>query len=540
MNLSTEVLVVGGGVTGCGVLFDLAQRGFKCLLVERSGLSGGTSGRMGGLIHSGARYAPQDQAIARECIRENRILRRVIPHVIEDTGALYVITPWDPPEYGDVFARACHEAGIPIDELSPAEAQRREPLLHPGLRRAFLVPAATVDTWAACRSLVDSAAAYGARTLLYHEVIQLYRTDGRITGALARDVISGELVCIECDMVVNAAGAWGDRLAALAGCSFNLQLSKGTGLAMNSRLVHTAVIRCREPSDVDGILPVGGVTVINSTSVAVSDADRYPIQAWEISLILEQAAQAIPPLARFRPLRAWAGVRPLYHEGAPAADQRELTRDHTLLDHATRDGVEGFVTITGGKWTTYRLMAEHTVDLVCTRLHTSRPCQTATTPLLGAGRRYYQLGGRLHAQEHGERAGEQIICECELVTRPMLEARLAEQAWPNLNDLRRELRLGMGPCQGGFCAYRTAGILQEVTQCSVRQANKGLVDFLQERWKGMLPVLWGQSLRQARLDEGIALGLLGLDKLPLALSQAEKPRLGEVETEGVFEVISKT
>jgi glycerol-3-phosphate dehydrogenase len=551
LSLSTEILVIGGGVTGCGVLFDMAQRGFRCLLVERGAFSGGTSGRMGGLLHSGARYAPRDPATARECIQENRILRRIVPHVIEDTGAMYVVTPWDPPDYADVFARACREAAIPIEEISPAAALRREPLLHPGLVRAFVVPAATVDTWAACRALVDSAAEYGAQTWPYHEVVGLRVEAGRVAGARVRDVLSGAETFVTCDLAINAAGAWGDRVARMAGCQVRLSLSKGTGLAMNSRLVHTAVIRCRTPSDVDGILPVGSVTVINSTSVPVSDADRYLLEAWEVGLILEQAQQAIPSLNRFRPLRAWAGVRPLYEETdaeergksseSPAgADQRQLSRDHTVLDHAARDGVEGFVTITGGKWTTYRLMAEQTVDLVCRKLGSERPCRTAATVLQRSPeRRYYHLGERMNTLEQAHRPHEQVICECELVTRAQIEAYLDGSDRPILNDLRRELRLGMGSCQGGFCAYRAAGIMHEVNHLPAHQANKALVDFLQERWKGMLPVLWGQGLRQAALDEGIALGLLGLDKLPPALSGSMEPRLGELETEGYFDVTGR-
>jgi glycerol-3-phosphate dehydrogenase len=96
MHKSTEVLVIGGGVTGCGVLFDLAHRGFKATLVERGALSNGTSGRFHGLLHSGGRYAVKDSEAARECIVENQILRKIMPHSIEDTGGMFVNTPWDP------------------------------------------------------------------------------------------------------------------------------------------------------------------------------------------------------------------------------------------------------------------------------------------------------------------------------------------------------------------------------------------------------------------------------------------------------------
>jgi glycerol-3-phosphate dehydrogenase len=179
-------------------------------------------------------------------------------------------------------------------------------------------------------------------------------------------------------------------------------------------------------------------------------------------------------------------------------------------------------------------MAEDTVDLVCRKLGTRRTCRTAETVLNSHGeRRFFQLGGRMRRLEEGELPG-QLICECELVTRPQIEAHLAGNDRHIINDLRRDLRVGMGPCQGGFCAYRAAGIMNEWHRLSARGANKALVDFLQERWKGIMPVLWGQGLRQMGLDEGIYLGLMGLDKLPPDLSGVEEPRVGELETEGYF------
>ena len=98
----------------------------------------------------------------------------------------------------------------------------------------------------------------------------------------------------------------------------------------------------------------------------------------------------------------------------------------------------------------------------------------------------------------------------------------------------------MGPCQGGFCTYRVAGIMHEQKKLAAHEANKALVDFLQERWKGVQPILWGQHLRQFQLDEGIYMGLLGLDKLPTELTGRDTSRIGEVETEGYFEIEEET
>ncbi len=538
MKKSTEVLVIGGGVTGCGVFFDLAQRSFKTLLVERGALSNATSGRFHGLLHSGGRYAVKDADAARECIEENRILRKIMPHCTEDTGGLFVTTPFDSPEYADTFYQACQSVGIPVEEISIAEALRREPLLHPKSSRVFVVPDGSVESWEACQSLVDSAGEHGAEKLLYHEIIKILSSNGKISGAVAKNVITGEEVSIECHMIVNAAGAWGGRIGKMAGCDVTVHAGKGVMVGMNYRLVNTVVNRCGPASDGDIIVPVGSIAAIGTTSVNVPDADNYPIEEWEIKKMLDKGEEMIPSFKKFRALRAWAGVRPLYQEKAVGADLRKVTRAYALLDHQTRDGMDGMVTITGGKWTTYRLMAEHTVDLVCKKLNTPRPCQTATTVLKSAHDEtptHFTLGQRLKKVESGEWDG-QIICECEIVTRPQIEARLAQSDRPIINDLRRDLRVGMGPCQGGFCSYRVAGIMHENKQLSVRQANKSMVDFLRERWKGMAPVLWGQHLRQMELDQGIYLGLLGLDKLPTELSGLDKERLGELNSEGYYEL----
>ncbi|HZE03718.1 MAG TPA: (2Fe-2S)-binding protein, partial [Solirubrobacteraceae bacterium] len=216
-----------------------------------------------------------------------------------------------------------------------------------------------------------------------------------------------------------------------------------------------------------------------------------------------------------RALRVWTGVRPLFEDAkADATQTRDVTRAHALLDHAQRDGVGRFLTITGGKLTTFRLMAEETVDAVCRSLGETRPCSTRTEPLPGSeDARPYLLGERLGRKEARLR-DEQVICECEMVSRERLEEALVRTATVNLDDIRRQLRLGMGPCQGGFCIYRATGILHALGGLGAEQADASLLDFLQERWKGIWPVLYGDQLRQVRLDDWIFQGVLDVEHLP--------------------------
>ena len=513
-RLRTEVLVVGGGSTGLGVVRDAAMRGFATTLVDRGDLATGTTGRFHGLLHSGGRYVVKDPKAAEECIHENRVLRRIAADCIEDTGGLFVTTPLDDPDYADPFIAACRAVDIPIEEIPVANALREEPRLNARISRAFAVPDASVDSWKTVWACARSAEAHGARILPYHEILRLVVDGGVVKGALARDNRTGEEVEIDAEFVVNASGAWAGRIAAMAGCEVTVFPGKGIMVAMNHRLVNTVVNRCAMPSDGDIIVPIRAVSVIGTTDVKVDDPDTWEITHDEVQNMLDAGENLVPGFRQARALRVWGGVRPLYQEKTTGTDTRDVTRAHALLDHGSRDGVERFVTITGGKFCTFRLMAEETVDAVCGELGVERPCRTGDEPLPDSedGRSYW-LGARV-AKREATLHEDQLICECELVGRRDLESAFVRRATTNLDDMRRTLRLGMGPCQGGFCIYRATGILHGVEKIPSVVANRSLLDFLQERWKGVQPVLYGDQVRQARLDDWIFQGILDVGHLP--------------------------
>jgi glycerol-3-phosphate dehydrogenase len=515
-KLSTDVLVIGGGATGAGVAWDAALRGFDVVLAERRDLAEGTSGRFHGLLHSGGRYAVKDPSAAEECVAENAILREVAADTIEDTGGLFVTTPHDDPEYADRFAEGCRATGVPAEEIDPAEALRDEPRLNPGISRAFRVPDAAIDAWKTVWTLSRGAEARGARILPYHAVVAVHRAGDEVAGARVRDVRSGEELDIEARVTVNASGAWAGQVAALAGIE-GLRVLPGRGImiAMNHRLVNTVVNRCQMPTDGDIIVPIRTVSVIGTTDERVADPDELEISQDEVDAMLEDGEQLVPGFKQQRALRVWAGVRPLYQ---PATDgdaaSRDVTRAHALLDHAELDGVGRFVTITGGKLTTFRLMAEDAVDAACRQLGETRPCSTRTERLPDSeDGEHYRLSSRLRKREEALQ-DDQLVCECELIPRRKLEETLRRRDTTNLDDIRRSLRLGMGPCQGGFCIYRATGIMHGLDGLSAAEANDSLRHFLQERWKGVWPVLYGDQLRQARLDEWIFQGVLDVGHLP--------------------------
>jgi glycerol-3-phosphate dehydrogenase len=530
-----DVLVIGGGATGAGVAWDAALRGFDVVLVDRADLAEGTSGRFHGLLHSGGRYVVKDPVAADECVAENAILRRVIPDCIEDTGGLFVVTPEDDPAYGDRFLEGCRRAALPAEEIPVSEALRMEPRLNPGIRRAFTVPDASIDAWKTVWSLARGAAAHGARILTYHRVLDLHRQGDAVTGARLRNELSGEEFDIEAGFTLNASGAWAAQIVRMAGIEgIGVIPGKGIMIAMNHRLVNTVINRCTMPADGDILVPIRTVSVIGTTDIRAADPDEIPVTQHEVDQMLDDGERLVPGFREARALRVWAGVRPLWQDeksGPAAADTRDVSRTHAVVDHTQRDGVERLLTMSGGKLTTLRLMAQDIVDAMCRQMGDERPCRTAEeSPPGNEDGELYSIGSRLRRREETLH-DEQLVCECELIGRSRIEETIRRRGTTNLDDIRRSLRLGMGPCQGGFCIYRATGILHGVGRLSGAEASASLRHFLQERWKGMWPILYGDQLREARLDDWIFQGLLDLEHLPAGADGAPPQAEPDVPSE---------
>jgi glycerol-3-phosphate dehydrogenase len=538
-----DVLVVGGGATGAGVLRDLALRGMRSLLIDKADFGSGTSGRYHGLLHSGGRYVVSDPNAARECIRENRILRRIAAPTIEDTGGYFVATPDDPDDFVDGFPAACAASNVDCDEVDADWLLAREPTLTPQVRRAFSVPDATLEPWKLIELNIAAARQLGSDALPYRQLVGIERSGSRITAARVLDVRSGSVERIPVGFVVSAAGAWSGRVAEMAGATLTMSPGKGTMLVFNQRMTDSVINRCHRPADGDIMCPVGTVAILGTTEIEVDDPDEYEVTPAEVGELLDLGERLFPDLRRMRLLRAYAGVRPLYDIGeGHHSGSRDITRSHAVLDHGSRDGIENFVSIVGGKLTTYRLMAEQTVDLVASKLAVATPCATADAPLPEARpRQFHTLGARLAEHEAAGGGDADLICECELVTTAALD-RFLDENWPcSIDDVRRGTRLGMGPCQGGFCTFRAAGMVanraarresgpvpaglgggDDVDVASV--ADRALTDFLRERHKGTRPIAYGRQLQEWAMTTGIQWGTLGVGALVPVTAPASDSR----------------
>ncbi len=535
-NAEVDVVVVGGGATGAGVLRDLAMRGLRATLVERGDFASGTSGRYHGLLHSGARYVESDPVSARHCIEENAILRRIAPGTIEPTGGYFVATPDDPEDYLERFPAACAAAGIEAEPIPVDALLRAEPLLNRDIRAAYRVPDAALEPWELVDANLASAREHGADARRYRAVIGFERNAaGAITAVRIRDARSGDEETIACRAVISAAGAWAGRVAALAGATLHMNPGKGSMLILNRRMTSAVVNRLAPPGDGDILVPVHTVCILGTTDITIEDPDDVRVTGDEVQALLADGERLVPGLSGARVLRAYAGSRPLYDAGelestAGHEASREISRAHHVIDHGARDGVEGLWSIVGGKLTTYRLMARDVVDAVARALDVDAPCRTADEQLPApAGLRPYWLGDRLAAVESDGGGDADLVCECELVTTRQLDAALDERADSSLDDLRRTTRLGMGPCQGAFCIPRAAAAL-DLRRADGRMVatapdpNDALRTFAAERFRGTRPIAWGDQLTELWLSSGIARGTLATDDLPHRVGAADADR----------------
>jgi glycerol-3-phosphate dehydrogenase len=381
MKNDFHIIVIGGGGTGAAVIHDLTQRGFKTTLVERGELTSGTTGRHHGLLHSGGRYAVKDQESAIECIEENMILRKIARQAIEINEGLFVAVTDEDAAYSEAFLAGCEECGIPTRVLTNKQVLEMEPNLNPDLRMAVQVPDATFDAWRLPLHFFATAKHRGADIRPFNEVIGFIKQAGVVSGVRVRNHRTGQEYDLKGDLVVNASGPWAEKVTVMADAEVPIRPSPGVMVAVRGRLHNMVLNRLHASGDGDIIVPQQNLSVIGTSSWVVDDPDKLGVPEEHIQLMFEKGAEMVPMIKNVEFRAAWSAARPLI--GSKGEDEgRELSRTFKCFDHKERDNVEGLVTITGGKATTLRGMAETTVDVVCKKLGLEIPCRTKEEILL--------------------------------------------------------------------------------------------------------------------------------------------------------------
>jgi glycerol-3-phosphate dehydrogenase len=513
-TLSTQVLIIGGGSTGTGIARDLALRGVQCLLAERRDLNAGASGANHGLLHSGGRYVFTDQGSAAECREEGKLLKKLAPHCIEDTGGLFVAVEGDDEKYAADFPHLCSQCSIPVQELDVKEARELEPVLSDKLIAAYMVADASIDPFKLCLENMAQAQELGSTLMRFTKVVGFEISNRKIRATRLQNIITGEELIIEAEQVINATGAWAGVVAGLAGATIDIIYSKGSLIVTHNRITERIVNRLRPSASADILVPGGTVSILGTTSIRIDSLDQIYPTVEEVDTMVGEAVKMIPALESVRYIRAYAGVRPLVGSRS-ASDDRGVSRSFALIDHR-EDSLENFTTISGGKLTTYRLMAEKTADLVCGRLGVCNPCLTRTQPLaLTQPAKWTQpgLAPKLWLKHHEPE--DILLCECEMVPKSAVDAIIEsirdQDGQPDLNAIALRSRIGKGACQGTFCGVRVTSYLFDQGELESEESLNSLRGFLKQRWKGQHPTLWEKQLVQAELLEALYCGFFGLE-----------------------------
>ncbi|MDB5350373.1 MAG: glpD [Planctomycetota bacterium] len=388
-----DVVVIGGGATGLGTALDAASRGYQTLLLEAEDFAKGTSSRSTKLIHGGVRYLARGEiGLVREALRERSLLLQNAPHLVHDRAFLVpAYSYWDLAKYGaglkayDLLG-AGHGFG-PSRWLSRTDAMATvSTLKSAGLRGGILYHDGQFDDSRLAVSLMLTLLDQGGTALNYAPVVDLIKSGGRVTGVTARDSETGEALSITARSVVNACGVYVDALR-------RIDDARAPQLLRPSRGVHIVLDRAFLPNDAalmvprtdDGrvlfLIPWHDRVLVGTTDVAVNEATIEPhASKEEVTSLLEDSARYLTRAPRAEDIRSvFSGLRPLLEQKARGSTAR-LSREHAVLVSPS-----GLVTVTGGKWTTYRRMAADTVDrAVEVGGLTRAPCITETLRLHGA------------------------------------------------------------------------------------------------------------------------------------------------------------
>jgi len=390
-----DIVIIGGGATGAGIAVDAASRGFATLLLEREDFGKGTSSRSTKLVHGGVRYLEQGNiSLVMEALKERGILRRNAPHLVHDVP--FVVPNyswWETPFYGiglKIYDLLAGQYGFGKSRLlSLDETLERLPnLRQEGLRGGVIYHDGQFDDSRLLIHLMATAADHGATVLNYTPVTAIRKEDtGFINGVVAEDSESGESFTIDARVVVNATGIFTDETRRLANPAAPpmIQPSQGIHLVLDREFLRgTTAIMVPHTSDgrVLFAIPWHQHAVVGTTDTPIDAPSYEPLPfEHEIAFILDTAAEYLSrPPRREDVLSVYVGIRPLVKAaGSDTGKTSALSRDHTIhIDDS------GLITIAGGKWTTYRRMAQDAVDHAITlgRLD-DKPCVTQDLRLHG-------------------------------------------------------------------------------------------------------------------------------------------------------------
>jgi glycerol-3-phosphate dehydrogenase len=391
-----------------------------------------------------------------------------------------------------------------------------------------------IDPFRLCLLQALDARENGATIRTYCEVVDITTHDGSVESVTFYNRITGEIESATTQTIINASGPWAHKIAALAGVNLDLRLNKGAHVILDRRVVNVGIIAKAVDGRMIYLFPHENTTLLGTTALDTwDDPDTLVATHDEIEYLLKSMEWVIPSIREARIIRTMEGVRPL---GATwKVPEGEVTRRDEVIDHES-DGVSGLVSFSSGKLVLCRHMAEAATDVVCQKLSVKAKCTTHKLPLPGMesdvdvlslandydisqhalermrARRGTQMLEILElVEEHPE--WRTTICTCEPVIEAEIRYSIRNEFPQTLNDLRRRVRLGTGPCQGTFCTYKAAAILADELDLVGADYLVDIMDFRAERWKGIRPPMRGTQLAQEEVAQGLYACVGNLDQI---------------------------
>lgn len=393
-NDEFDILIIGGGVTGAGAVLDAASRGLKVALVEARDIASGTSSRSSKLIHGGLRYLEQyDFKLVREALHERELMvSSLSPHLVKPVGFLY-------PLHEKLKERTYVGAGLALyDVLRGFQralpwhkhmSQKKIAEIAPSLRQDIVTGAvkyydAQVDDARHTMTIIRTARRHGATIATRVEVDQLIRNGKKVVGAEVIDTVTGKKIKVSAKAVVMCAGIWSDEMHAKFGITpgYGVTMSKGVHIVVPGSAINSDTgIILKTAVSVLFLIPWGDKWIVGTTDTPYDGDRAHPYATSEdVQYILDQANKVLEPqLRREEIIGVYAGLRPL------VANAKDSTTTKLSREHTTDRSAPGFVSIAGGKYTTYRVMGKDAIDLAVTDLRrlVNSSC-TEKLPIVGA------------------------------------------------------------------------------------------------------------------------------------------------------------
>jgi glycerol-3-phosphate dehydrogenase len=508
-----DLIVIGGGIIGTGIARDASLRGIKTLLIEKEDFGYGTTSRSSRLIHGGLRYLRMlEFHLVWQDLHEREVLLKIAPHLVHPFPFIIPIT--------SLYYRIALSTGVRMydvmasgksmpshQHLSRREALEMEPELENlrDLRGAILYYDCQAPfTERLGIENVLSAAEHGATVINHAQLTGFLRDNNDVRGIEALDCLSGETCKVKARLVVNAAGHWVDCVRDLlhGGPASVVRRTKGIHL-LTPKLSQKALVLF---SPVDQrlffVMPWLDYTLIGTTDTDYSgDLDAVCAEEKDVAYLLQGTRQVFPKLRSQDILYTFAGLRSLAYSGGEKPS--DITREHKVLDHKQRDGIEGLISVLGGKITAYRAVAKDVVDMVCHKVGLKATCTTAELPLPGApavsrgkvakaakenglsvetvrhiadlyGSRFSQV---LELVRLDKRGGQPICRHCPDILAQVEHGVKQEGALTVSDFLLRRSAVGLGACQGLDAAETVAKEMGRLLGWSKTEQQRQVEDY---------------------------------------------------------------